>query len=258
MYLKISIPEDIFVNLSEKAQKLYDNLRFNRYMLKPYLIKDGKKHPFALICPGGAYVVCASWVEGVPFAKELNKRGYHAFVLYYRVRSKARYPAPQDDVERAVHEVFDHAEQWNVDTACWSLWGSSAGGHLVSSFCLEERQIQKPGALILTYPVVTMDDLTHDVTRRTLLGKNPTAEMIERLSVEKQVSSEYPPTYVWCGTADSTVNPRNSIMLERALKEQGVAVRLDVFENIEHGVGLGDGLPWFSHAVEFWEEQMEK
>ena len=66
------------------------------YELIPYLINDGEKHPFAIICPGGGYFMVASHKEGDPIAKELNKRGYHAFVLYYRVRRKARYPHPQE------------------------------------------------------------------------------------------------------------------------------------------------------------------
>ena len=99
------------MTLSDMAQAAKDFWRPNQYGLKRYLIEDGKQHPFALICPGGGYGMVCSFVEGLPYARELNKRGYHAFVLYYRVKKKARYPAPQEDLERAIREVLAHAAE---------------------------------------------------------------------------------------------------------------------------------------------------
>ena len=39
----------------EMLQAAYDFWRPNKYGIKPYLCKDGRKHPVAIICPGGAY-----------------------------------------------------------------------------------------------------------------------------------------------------------------------------------------------------------
>ena len=66
------------MKLDEKLQAVYDYWKPNRYSLKPYLIRDGEKHPFAVICPGGGYNMVCSFVEGKPFAEALNKCGYHA------------------------------------------------------------------------------------------------------------------------------------------------------------------------------------
>lgn len=244
--------------LSEQLEAIYDFWRPNRRGLKPYLLKDGKKHPFAIIVPGGAYGMVCSYVEGLPFAKQLNKRGYHAIVAYYRVKQKAKYPAPQDDLEWAIREVFAHANEWNLDTENWSLWGSSAGGHLCAGFWTESRGVPKPNALILTYPVVTMGDETHARSRMYLLGDDPDPAAVERLSVEKHVTADFPPTYVWNGTADASVDPKNSRMLEAALNDAGVACRHDEFLGVGHGVGLSKGTnaePWFDRAIAFWEEQ---
>lgn len=248
------------MTFSEMTQAAYDFWRPNRYKLKPYLVNDGEKHPFALICPGGGYSMVCSFVEGRPFAEALNKRGYHAFVLYYRVKRKARYPAPQDDLERAIREIFDHAEDWKLDTHNWSLWGSSAGGHLAASFCTEERGVPKPGTLILSYPVITMGEKTHRGSRDTLLGKDADPVLVERLSVERRITGDYPPAYVWNGTADATVDPVNSRILEAALERAGVAHLAEQFEGVGHGVGLAKGTcaePWFEHAVAFWEKAGE-
>ncbi len=245
------------LKVSEILSAPYDFWRSNQYGLKKYLINDSKKHRFAIICPGGAYGMVCSFLEGQPYAKALNKEGYHAFVLYYRIGKKALYPAPQDDLERAIREVFEHAKEWKLDTSCWSLWGSSAGGHLVSSFCTEDRKVQKPGTLVLCYPVITMGDHTHKGSCRNLLGKNPDKEMIDRLSVERHIDSDYPPTYLWCGTADQVVEPVNSEMLAEALKNNGVRYKFDELKDIGHGTGLGNDLPWFKRAVKFWEENQD-
>lgn len=239
-------------------QAIYDFWHPNRMGVKPYLIKDGKTHPFAVICPGGAYGMVCSYVEGMPYAKALNAMGYHAAVVYYRVKKKARYPAPQDDLEQAIRKIFSRETAWKLDTANWSLWGSSAGGHLAASFCTEHRDVPKPNVLILTYPVITMGERTHALSREYLLGKNPDPETIERLSVERQLTKDFPPTYVWNGTADASVDPENSRMLERALASAGIAHLYETFEGVGHGVGLATGTaaePWLDHAIKFWEEQ---
>ncbi len=246
------------MKISDTIQRIYDFARPNRYALKTYLVEDGRRHPFAIICPGGGYSTVCSFGEGLPFARELNKLGYHAFVVYYRVKDKARYPHPHEDLRRAVEEVFAHADQWKLDTESWSIWGSSAGGHLVASYCTEKHPTPKPSAVVLIYPVITMGEYTHKGSRDNLLGKNATEDMIERLSAEKQVTSDYPPTFVWYGTADDTVAPLNTKMLARALEAASVPHKVEEYEGIGHGAGLAKGTvaeDWFRHAVKFWIDQ---
>ena len=243
-------------------QEIRDRQRPSRYELKKFLIKDGKKHPFALICPGGAYGCVCSFVEGVPFMEELKKKGYAVFILYYHIKDEARYPAPQDDVARALQDILEHAEEYNIDPEGYSVWGSSAGGHLVASFGTEnmgymQYQLPKPASLILIYPVVTMGEKTHQGSRDNLLGVNPTEEMVVFTSVEEQITENYPPTFVWCGDADRVVDPVNSHMLVAALEEKQIPHEFVEYPGVDHGVGLGKGLvcePWFEKAVAFWEK----
>lgn len=246
------------MKLFDFIQGKYDVFRPNRYALKSYLINDGKKHPFAVICPGGGYGMVCSAGEGKPFAEKLNELGYHAFVVYYRVRDKAGYPNPQQDLKRAVEEIFAHAEEWKLDTENWSIWGSSAGGHLVASYCTENWGTPKPTTLVLIYPVITMGEHTHKGSRDNLLGKHPDTEMIRRLSVELNVTSDYPPTFVWYGTADDTVAGVNTKMLARALENASVPYEVEEYEDIGHGAGLAEGTVaqvWFENAMKFWESQ---
>lgn len=249
------------MTFSEMLQAAADFWRPNRYCLKKYLLRDDKPHPIAIICPGGGYGMVCSFVEGLPFARALNTMGFHAFVVYYRVKSKARYPAPLEDLERAVREIFTHADQWRLDTDSYSLWGSSAGGHLAASFCAGNRSVPKPAALILSYPVITMGESTHKGSRKNLLGDVPDPGLVKRLSVEKQVTTAFPPTFVWCNDADDTVNPVNSRMLDTALTAAGVTHEFRQYPGTAHGMGLGKGQPcegWLDGAVRFWEKQRRK
>ena len=248
-------------SIASYIREYRDTTRKNAYQLKPYLLKDGKKHPVAVICPGGGYRRVCSFVEGYPFAKKLNRMGFHAVVVYYRVNSLARYPAPQDDLARAVKELHEKAEIWNLDMSGYSVWGSSAGGHLAASFGTENMGyahygLPRPGALILVYPVVTMGERTHEGSRNFLIGQTPDQEMVEFSSVEKQVTENYPPTFLWWGSSDSCVDPENSRMLRSALEDHNIPCQCIEYPGVEHGVGLGKGLPcegWIEKAVAFWE-----
>ena len=248
-------------SLISRIREYFDTNRENVFELKPYLLKDGKKHPVAIVCPGGGYRRICGFIEGHPYAKKLNAMGYHAVAVYYRVNILARYPAPQDDLARAVKAVHAKAGEWKLDMKGYSVWGSSAGGHLAASFGTENMGyvrygLPKPGALILTYPVVTMGEKTHEGSRNFLLGQAPDGDMVRFSSVERQITPAYPPTFLWWGSADSCVDPENSRMLRGALEAQTIPCQCIEYPGVEHGVGIGRGLAcegWIEKAVAFWE-----
>ena len=250
-------------SLSSRIREYFDTNRENVYQIKPYLLKDGKSHPVAIICPGGGYRRVCSFVEGHPFARKLNAMGYHAVVVYYRVNVLARYPAPQEDLVRAVREVHEKAAEWKLDMHGYSVWGSSAGGHLAASFGTKNMgyaryDLPKPGALILVYPVVTMGEKAHAGSRNFLLGEAPAEEEIRFASIEQHVDGDYPPTFLWWGDCDGTVDPDNSRMLRGVLEANSIPCECMEYAGVDHGVGIGKGLPcegWFEKAVAFWEQQ---
>lgn len=250
-------------SLSSRIREYFDTNRENVYQIKPYLLKDGKVHPVAIVCPGGGYRRVCSFIEGHPYARKLNAMGYHAIVVYYRVNVLARYPAPQEDLARAVREVHDKAAGWKLDMHGYSVWGSSAGGHLAASFGTKNMGyahygLPKPGALILSYPVVTMGEKTHAGSRNYLLGEDPAEEEIRFASIERHVDGDYPPTFLWWGDCDGTVEPNNSRMLRAALRANNIPCTCIEYAGVDHGIGIGKGLPcegWFEKAVAFWEQQ---
>ena len=104
---------------------------------KAVLMQGRKKAPGCNYMPGRSIFNGCSFVEGMPIAKALNKCGYHAVVAYYRTKKKARFPNHHEDLKRAITDTFSHEEDWNLETDGWSLWGSSAGGHLAAALLLD-------------------------------------------------------------------------------------------------------------------------
>lgn len=237
----------------------------NRYHLdERFVLRDGKRHPLAVIVPGGGYGMVCSFIEGAPIARKLNELGVSAFIVYYRVRKKARYPAPQEDLARAVREILAKADEYQLDTTAYSIWGSSAGGHLTASFGTENMgysrfRLPKPGALILIYPVISLrKELTHMGTHNNLLGKHATFAQERFASVDEHVTKSYPPTYLWCGDADATVSPENTRHMASALEKAGVLYECEIFPGVDHGIGPGTGTAaegWIKKAVAFWMQQ---
>lgn len=237
-------------------------LNKNEYHLNyDYVISDGKKHPLAILVPGGGYQMVCSFIEGVPIAKKLNAQGISAVIVYYRVRKKGRYPNPMDDLARAVKEIFEKADAYNLDINNYSVWGASAGGHLVASFGTDNMGylkygLPKPSSLILTYPVITMDkEYTHIGSHDALIGKDATKELEDETSVEKHIHKEYPPTFIWCSYEDATVPCKNTEMMKEELERNGISHKCNMYHDVDHGVGPATGTNaegWINEAVEFW------
>ena len=99
--------------------------------------------PFAVIAPGGGFQYVASLHEGFPYAEEISRRGYNAFVLKYRAGRGGA--AATEDLAAAISFVFRNARSLGVATAGYSLWGSSAGARMAWSLIrLESSRKTRP------------------------------------------------------------------------------------------------------------------
>lgn len=218
---------------------------------------------FLLIIPGGGYFNVCSYVEGFPIARRCVEKGISAFILQYRTSGWAHYPNPQEDAAQAVKYILKNAQRFGLTGTDYAVCGFSAGGHLAASFGMEALGyarfgVPRPQAVLLGYPVVTMGEKAHEGSRTLLLGEGADDPAVrEQWSVEKQVTGNYPPTFVWNCAADDCVPAENSAMLEAALVGCGVPVHHEIFPGTVHGWGLADGTPaegWLERAIHFWEE----
>lgn len=205
-----------------------------------------------VIFPGGGYSILAAVHEGTEYAEWLNARGYTAVIVKYRVGAGLgyQYPVPYLDARRAIRTVRAHAAEWGVKPDRIGVMGSSAGGHLASlcatrfndTFPEEtsdaiDRLSARPDFAILCYPVITMAEIGHAGSRENLAGKGAAPELHEKLSTEKAVTKDTPPTFLLT-TSDDWVDSRNSLLFANALKENGVPHALHLFAKGGHGYGL--------------------
>ena len=88
-----------------------------------FFFKGNPGARFAIVSAGGGMVYVGAMHDSFPHALELSAMGYNAFALIYR----PGYDRAPADLARAICFIFEHADELEVDTSCYSLWGGSAG-----------------------------------------------------------------------------------------------------------------------------------
>jgi acetyl esterase/lipase len=228
--------------------------------------KPGTANGTAVIfAPGGSYIRINT--GGGEFTRWLTDNGVAVFTLIYRNQDYGQ-PAPLQDVLRAVRLVRSQAKEYGVATNRIGALGNSAGSHVVASagtlFNAPEGRTGspldevsgRPDFMILTFPVITMTQpYAHAPSKRSLLGTNSTPELIERFSLEKQVTKDTPPAFLVHTMADKTVSVENTILFYEALVHAGVPVEMHLYEKGTHGSGLdpsfGQTANWPKLAAEW-------
>jgi acetyl esterase/lipase len=219
-----------------------------------------------IICPGGSYGRLAVSKEGSELVERFNALGVSAFVLKYRLVEYG-HPAPLRDVLRAIRIVRSRAKELGVRPDRIGVLGSSAGGHLAACagtlFDAPEGRTgaeldavsARPDFLALLYPVITMTaPFTHALSRKNLIGEAPTPALVERLSVETQVSRNTPPTFLVHTAEDTSVPLENSLLFFEALRRAGVLAEMHLYEKGPHGFGTKPGLGPTSE----WPKRLEE
>lgn len=225
--------------------------------LTAYLHDDEKIRPCMLVVPGGGYCVVSS-TEGEIVAKKFYDMGYQAFVLTYTTNLLMSAPLldqPMKDLSRAVRLIRSKADDYHVNPEKLVVCGFSAGGHLCGSVCVHYKDIQensdiygrfsnRPDAAILSYPVITSGEYAHRDSFRSLLGmdiyENDDRHLLDYMSLEKHVSQDTPPCFLWQTAEDETVPVENSALFAAACKKQGVPFAYHVFSKGKHGLSLAD------------------
>ncbi len=229
-----------------------------------------KPMPALVICPGGGYAMRCIEPEGFGIAEWLNRNGIAGFVLEYRL-PKGNKEVPLSDAQRAIAWVRAHAEEYGVDPQKIGIIGFSAGGHLASSAAVHfgfgdpesedpiDAVSYRPDFAVLIYPVITMQSgLTHEGTRRELLGDSPSETDIDFFSSEKQITPQTPPVFLAHAQDDTVVPPENSQMFADRMKELGRPCVYLKLESGGHGLNGYQGESWDkwqSEAID-WIKQL--
>ncbi len=225
-----------------------------------------------IVAPGGGYVHLSMIKEGADVAAWLNAHGVAAFVVRYRLGPKYHHPIELGDAQRAIRTVRADAAKYGIAPDHIGMWGFSAGGHLTASAGTMfdagnaaatdaiDQQSSRPDFLILSYPVITMQDpYVHKGSRTYLLGDAPTQEQMDAMSPEMHVTAQTPPTFLFSTTDDKTVPVLNSVMFYASLVKAGVPVEMHIFQHGAHGSGLAPAnpqlKPWTDMLIKWMRER---
>ncbi|HEY4225347.1 MAG TPA: alpha/beta hydrolase [Pseudolysinimonas sp.] len=187
-----------------------------------------------IVLPGGGYTDLAPH-EGEPIAEWLRGVGVAASVFAYPVQT--RHPGPLDAVRAEVRRVrAAGAERVG-------LLGFSAGGHAAGHATLapDATADERVDLAILCYPVVSMELETHAHSRMQLIGLDASPELRAATSLDRLVTAEAPPFFVWHTAEDASVPVQHSYLLGNALAANGIPHALHVFSRGRHGLAFAAG-----------------
>lgn len=234
----------------EKEITVVENVKKIKNVQEPtitvYLApKEISKDIAVVICPGGGYGNLSIDYEGTNFALWLNSKGINAFVLKYRLPTSSSlitpHKAPLQDIQKALKIIKENATTYRINPNKVGVLGFSAGGHLAATSGTHFNSIEdKPRFMALIYPVISMQDgITHNGSRKNLLGKDPSEELTNYYSNELQVTEQTSPTFLVHSTNDKAVPVENSIRFYSALIKNDVPVEMHIYPKGGHGFAFG-------------------
>jgi len=231
-----------------------------------FLLKDGSMHTAVLVVPGGGYSGVATGHEGDSIARAFNKIGVNAFVLKYRLPSDStmvnKTIGPLQDAQSALLTIRKNAKQWNINPAKVGVIGFSAGGHLASTLGTHfdkpvinnsDNISLRPDFMALIYPVITFGKFAHLGSLENLIGKNPSQQLVDLYSNEKQVTAATPPTFLVHAEDDNVVPVENTLVFYDALLQNKVKSEMHIYAGGGHGFGL-----YNSTTHDFWFDRLKE
>lgn len=201
------------------------------------------KRPGMLVCPGGGYSFCSAR-EAEPIAFRFLSEGFNCFILDYTVNHK--YPAPHLELAAVIAYIRNHEKEFDLIPNSLSIIGFSAGGHLVGSYGYLYKELAKelnvkesllrPFSIVMAYPVITKDTNTHEETFEIISQGDK--KLIEKMNINRHVTKDYPPTFLWTTKDDDLVPYENTVVMGEALEKQKVHYQMKIYRTGWHGGSL--------------------
>lgn len=220
--------DTIFYDIYSEEEKAADPAKEDTGL---FFFKGNPGEKFAVCNAGGGFAYVGAMHDSFPHALELSKQGYNAFALIYRPGAQTAC----EDLARAISFIFEHAEELEVDTDCYSLWGGSAGARMAaylgsygpSAFGGDE--LPGPGTVVMQY------------------------------TGHSEYMESDPPTYVCVGENDGIASWRTMESRLEGMSALGIDTEFHKYPGLSHGFGLGTGTVaegWIEDAIAFWEKHM--
>ena len=226
--------------------------RVTQPALIPFFPAKGTANGTAiLIFAGGGYQVLAL-SDCVEIANAHNEAGITAFIVKYRQPNDTimvnKSNGPLQDAQAAIKLVRKRAGEWGINPNKVGMMGLSAGGHLVSTEGTQHDRIVidnkekinlRPNFMALLYPVIIYDPAIPR-TRENLIGKQPSAELLNLYSTDKHVTTAAPPTFMVHAADDDVIPVKNTLSFFNALLQNQVKAEMHILQSGGHGFGLTD------------------
>lgn len=213
------------------------------------------------------------------YTPTLLRAGYTVFAVNHRQTPRFAYPAPVEDVQRAVRFVRHNAQRFGIDPARLGGIGGSSGGHLVGLVAMlaapglaedADRVNREPATLQCVVLRASPSDL------KTMIGTSGIATaavvaFVDRLptpnaddqkiyraaSPISHVAASSPPVLLAHGDADDTVPFQQSIAMEAALRGANVPVKLVRIAGGAHGSTFSTNATPHAQFPEMLRESVE-
>lgn len=222
--------ETVFYDIYTDAEKAADPRKEDTGL---FFFKGTPGEKFAVCNAGGGFAYVGAMQDSFPHALELSKRGYNAFALIYRPGAQTAC----EDLARAISFIFAHAEELEVDTECYSLWGGSAGGRMAAwrgsygPAAFGGDDVPRPGTVVMQY------------------------------TGHSDYTESDPPTFACVGDNDGIASWRTMQRRLNAMSAAGIPTEFYHYPGLRHGFGIGNGTVsegWIDEAIAFWQQQMQK
>ena len=219
----------------------FDNPSFVPYMTTMPAKKGKRIKGAVVLCAGGAFMFRGNYTDSIPVAKELNKRGYHCFIVDYRLEPYTQEEGALD-VARAVRFIRKNAKVYKIDKKDIALMGFSAGGIQVGETLRHFKGKVTGRKLNKSYKPDKLDKISANAAACGMIYSFYGELSIAEKSVKKLRAGKLPPTYFCYGTEDPFVDEFRANI--KALGKAGVNVSYQVLENTPHGFGaMGNWIP---------------
>lgn len=232
--------------MTAQYQEKHPDVRSEKVVFKTVRLPNGRslELDFRLECPTKGdgpfpvvfYVHGGAWVKGSKSAFThqsflLAEHGIAGVRLEYRLKSQgAKYPEAISDVLDAIDYVRQHAEELDLDFTRVGLAGGSAGGHLSAI------------AAQLTPECICYDGYNglFDAFKRdrSRFGGGDytgiTKEEKMAASAIYNIKTPSPDTFLYHGTADPTVDIKQSYRFAEAIRAKGGSAEVLAYEGEDH------------------------
>ncbi|MDN5937253.1 MAG: alpha/beta hydrolase [Salinisphaera sp.] len=182
------------------------------------------------------------WSEGqkehYKFVGEaLTSRGYITAIPDYRLYPQVTFPAFVEDGARAIAWMHAHISEYGGDPNKLFVMGHSAGAHIAAMLATDARYLAAVGGgpawlagmIGLAGPYDFLPITAADL--KIIFGPKSAWPASQPVHF---VDGDEPPMLLLHGKADTTVSPKNSIALARAVEQTGGRAKLILYPGVGH------------------------